>query len=219
MSNTSRTTQMDVLSAVSSKTIRAVLGMLCISVAMVMEIQVARPATTLKLLGIRFDTNRLVMCLPDNKLSALTTLLTECSDRSCRTKRESFSLIVYLTFTAKVAPPDRTFVCRLIDLSCTAPLFQSRLVLTPDAKAGIERLWSFLHEWNGRTLLHEQPQTHSPDLSIHRCFRSDWLRHLLPRHQFRGTWSKHQLSNSIALKELAPIVLACNTWAPLWSRQ
>lgn len=75
------------------------------------EDKVAGPATCLKLLGILFDSVRLEMRLPEDKLVDLKCSLSAWSRRTVCTKRDLLSLIGSLAFAAKVVPPGRSNVC------------------------------------------------------------------------------------------------------------
>ncbi len=82
--------------------------------------KVVGPTTRLILLRICFDSVAWEMSLPNDKLVALQHALQEWDKRRTCSKRNLLSLIGKLAFAAKVVPPGRTFLRRLIDLSTTA---------------------------------------------------------------------------------------------------
>ena len=77
------------------------------------------PATVLTFLGILLDSANLEARLPPGKLQEIEEALSLWSRRQSCTKQQLLSLIGTLSFAAKVVPPGRTFLRRMIDLSTT----------------------------------------------------------------------------------------------------
>ena len=86
------------------------------------------PSTTILFLGIILDSVHLEAHLPADKLEGIKIALAEWSSKRTATKRE-LSLIGHLSFAAKVVPPARTFLRRMIDLSSSQPTLDSTITL------------------------------------------------------------------------------------------
>ena len=113
------------------------------------------PTTSMTVLGIEVDSVAQVTRLSEEKFHALLTVLKTWSQRVVCTKRELLSLIGSLSFAAKVVPPGRTFIRRLIDLSCTTTSLDSTITLDDDAQLDIHWWLEFAGTWNGRCLFHD----------------------------------------------------------------
>ena len=77
------------------------------------------PVSALTFLGIRIDSSRMTMSLPEAKIVELKQLVSHWLHKKAVTKRELLSLIGHLSFASKVVPSGRTFTLRMIDLSTT----------------------------------------------------------------------------------------------------
>ena len=179
--------------------------------------KVVGPATVVTILGIEVDSVEQVMRLPAEKLSALHSALAVWSARTSCTKRELLSFIGTLSFAAKVVPPGRTFIRRLIDLSCTAPSLQS--IITLDAEARLDIAWwrRFAATWNGRSFFHDLQWSTSPDLDLFTDASDVGFGGYYARQWFLGRWPAELLDEPIMVRELIPIALACAVWGHAWS--
>ena len=182
--------------------------------------KVVGPASGLTLLGIYLDSNAMEMSLPADKLAALRTALVEWGCRLTCSKRQLLSLIGSLSFAAKVVPPGRTFLRRLIDLSTTTQHLSSTLHLTSAARADITWWQTYLPGWNGRCLIPDLTWTKSPEFQLFTdasgllgfgiYYQGHWL---------NGRWTSEQSAMSLTWKELFPIALACRVWGNEWTRR
>ena len=177
--------------------------------------KVVGPTTCMTVLGIEVDSTEQVMRLPADKLTQLLSSLAEWSRRESCSKRELLSLIGVLSFAAKVVPPGRTFIRRLIDLSCSVKSLSTVIQLDQEAQRDIAWWLKFSSSWNGRSLFHDLEWTKSPDLELFTdasdlgfggYFRGRW---------FFGAWPDAEL-DSIMVREMVPIALACALWGDSW---
>ena len=76
------------------------------------------------------------------------------------------SLIVKLSFTAKVIPSGRTFIRHLIDLSTTVKKLHHHISLNREARADSDWWIKFLPKWNGRACILKAKQTLAPDMKL-----------------------------------------------------
>lgn len=84
--------------------------------------KVEGPSSTLIFLGIELDSMEMQMRLPSLKLDRLKQTIAEWTRKRAARKREVLSLIGQLAHACKVVAPGRTFLRRLIDLSCKPKL-------------------------------------------------------------------------------------------------
>ena len=112
--------------------------------------QVEGPDTVLEFLGILLDSQRMEARLPPDMRQRLQTLIAEWLPRRSCTKRELLSLIGLLHHACKVVVPGRTFLRRMIDLSCTARELHHHIRLSKSFR--LDLLWwhTFLSSWNGK---------------------------------------------------------------------
>lgn len=176
------------------------------------------PASTISFLGILLDTERLEARLPEDKLSSIKELITEWLIKPSATKRELLSLIGHLSFAAKVVPPGRTFLRRMIDLSTSEQGLDTVITLDDSFCKDLHWWHSFLDSWNGRSLLLSPKWLANSTLQLFTdssgsigygaYFQKLW---------FQGRWTPSNQGMSIQWKELFPIVLAAATWGRRWS--
>lgn len=135
------------------------------------------------------------------------------------TSRQLESLIGHLHHAAKVAWPGRTFVRRMFDLLCC---FRSRdhpIHLNGEFHKDIQwwshsvvswhgvRFWLFLGMSASTDV--EVTSDATGSLGFGAYFRNEW---------FSGAWGPSQSNQSIAYKELFPVVVASHVWGPRWHR-
>ena len=172
-------------------------------------------------LGIILDAAKMELRLPKDKLEALMALLGNWDvKKRTTTKRELLSLIGKLSFAAKVVPPGRIFLRRLIDLSTSVKKLHHHVTLTASARADIRWWKDFLPGWNGVSLMLQRDWATATDLHLSSdasgtlgfgaYFQGAWI---------MGTWSEHQLVKSIQWKELFAIIAAAATWGHQWQRK
>ena len=176
------------------------------------------PSTVLTFLGITLDSTRLEARLPPDKLASIKSAVSAWLTKPEGSKRELLSLIGLLSFAAKVVPPGRSFLRRMLDLAHSQPLLDSTVTLTDPFFKDLHWWHSFLESWNGRSFL--MSPRWLPN-SVLRLFTdssgSIGYGAYFQGHWFNGRWPQHVLHRSIQWKELFPIVLAAATWGPQWS--
>ena len=190
-----------------------------------MSIQIADeklegPATSIVFLGILLDTVEQEARLPIDKLSAIKSELLQWLPRTSCTKRELLSLIGLLSFAAKVVPPGRTFLRRMIDTSTSVSQLDERITLTEEFVKDLMWWHQFISHWNGKSFFKHPNWIPSTTLNLFTdssgtigygaYFDGRW---------FQGRWSKDLIERSIQWKELFPIVLAAAMLGHLWARK
>ena len=121
------------------------------------------PNTTLTFLGIEIDSRAMQLRLPSDKLQELSALLCQWmqgnragTPRRSGTKRELLLLIGLLNHAATIVRPGHTFLRSLIDASTTVRSLEHHVHLRAPARADIACWHTFLHSWNGTSLLPAQ---------------------------------------------------------------
>lgn len=109
-------------------------------------------ATVLPFLGIEFDTMKMELRLPEEKLKQLQEIVAQWRGKKvCR--KEMQSIIGSLAHTCKVIRSGRMFLRRLIDLLAVAKKPYHHIRLTWDARSDTEWWHCFAAQWNGVSML------------------------------------------------------------------
>ena len=176
------------------------------------------PSTSISFLGIVLDSEQLEARLPDDKLSLVKETLVEWLPKLSATKRELLSLIGHLSFAAKVVPPGRTFLRRMIDLSTSQKRLDATITLTHSFRKDLHWWHSFLDSWNGRSFLLSPKWLANTTLQLFTdSSGSIGYGAIFLSHWFQGRWASADQRKSIQWKELYPIVMAAATWGNQWS--
>uniref|UniRef100_A0ABM0MR98 Uncharacterized protein LOC102804302 n=1 Tax=Saccoglossus kowalevskii TaxID=10224 RepID=A0ABM0MR98_SACKO len=131
------------------------------------EEKIEGPATTLTFLGIELDSNAMVMRLPSEKMTDLTTTLPKWLNRQSCTKRQLLSLIGTLSFACKCIPAGRIFLRRMIDLSTTTPHLTQIINLSDEFRLDVTWWCNFLPSWNGTASFLQPTWTAAPDMHLY----------------------------------------------------
>jgi len=182
---------------------------------LVAEDKTEGPATSITFLGIEIDTEAFELRLPQHKLRDLKSKLGWWMSKSpgvphrSGRKRELLSLIGLLNHAATVVKPGRTFLRSQIDASTTVTALDHHVTLTTKARGDIAWWFYWTETWNGVSLFPaaEPGEFIYSDASgswgCGAVWRREWLQIPWPE-----SWSAH----NIALKELAPVVMAVAVW-------
>ncbi len=161
--------------------------------------------------------------LPHDKLNQARTLLKNWRKRSSCQLRELQSLIGVLQFACRVIAPGRTFLRRMIALTCGVKQPYHFVRLTSGFYKDLAVWVVFLKHWNGISLFLESEQLPSPSLQLYTdAAGSIGFGGYLAGRWFQGHWLPKQNINkksgiSIVWQELYPIYLACRLWGAQWT--
>ena len=177
------------------------------------------PVTRLVVLGIELDSIEQSARLPADKLANLQELIQSWRSRRWCTRHQLESLIGHLHHAAKVVWPGRTFLGHMIDLLCC---FRSRdhpICLNSEFQLDVQWWHEFLASWHGVSfwLLPgmsaptdvEVTSDAAGSLGFGAYFNTEW---------FSVAWVPSQADQSIAYKELFPVVVASYVWGSQWFR-
>lgn len=128
-------------------------------------------------------------------------------------KRSLLSLIGKLSHACKVVLAGRLFLRRMIEQAKTARRLNHWVHLTAEFHSDLRWWQTFLEYWNGCSMIQVHCRRQPPDIGAWGCGASwgnQWL-----QCQWVSSWK----SDSIAAKELLPIVLAVVVWGHQWHHQ
>ena len=190
--------------------------------ALIKPEKVIGPTTSLPLLGILLDTINQEAKLPDEKLAALLSELTEfktlAASRQTCSKRKLLSLIGKLSFACKVIPAGRIFLRRLLDAAHSVKHLDHYAEITSNVLLDVEWWLQFASTWNGKAFFlepdwipPEQFQLYT-DASGALGYGAYWA-----GSWFSQKWSQELIAKPIEWKELYAIVMACETWGKHWA--
>jgi hypothetical protein len=110
------------------------------------------PTTSIVIYGIEVDSTKMECRLPLDRIQKISDQLNSFKRRKKVTLREMQSLIGLLNFACSVVVPGRTFLRRLINLTCgiTNPKFYIRL--NKAARADLDTWALFISQFNGKSV-------------------------------------------------------------------
>ena len=178
------------------------------------------PSTRMVILGIELDSLQQSARLPMDKLAALQELIQLWRRKRWCTRRQLESLIGHLHHAAKVVWPGRTFLRHMIDLLCCFRAHDHPIRLNQEFRLDIQWWSDFLTSWHGVSSWLFPGMSSSTDLEV----MSDAAGSLefgayFKNECFSGAGAPSQSHQSIAYKELFPVVVASHVWGPHWYRQ
>ena len=120
------------------------------------------PACIITFLGITLDTPQMELCLPEEKIQRLKSLIEEWSPKRWCRKRDLESLIGQLHHASTVVKPGRSFTRRMIDLCESIHQRDRPIRLNKSFHSDLAWWRLFLTQWNGvamiPTLINKRPE-------------------------------------------------------------
>jgi len=173
------------------------------------------PATVLVVLGIELDSVRIGFC--EEKLSPLKDLISSWLPHKCCNRRELESLTGHLHHAAKVVWPGRTFLRRMIDLLCCFCKRDHPIRLNKEFHLALCWWHQFLSQWRGVSFWLFPGLSPEADVEVSSDAAGSFgYRVFLKDCWFAGPWAPSQQQQSIAYKELFPVVIAAHVWGHHW---
>ena len=130
------------------------------------------------------------------------------------------SLIGKLSHACKVVVAGRLFLRRMMEASKTARRLNHHVHLTADFHSDLAWWQTFLYHWNGRSMMQVHCPQANPDVEIATDASGSWgCGAVWGKQWLQGQWKNDWTAESIAAKELLPIVLAVAVWGPAWRHQ
>lgn len=183
------------------------------------------PSPVLEFLGITLDSIRMEARLPDDKLDRARLAVTIWKKRKTCRLIELQSLIGTLQFACRVIAPGRTFLRRMIALTCGVIKPFHFVTLNAGFYQDLLMWQTFLTNWNGVSLFLDVVPSPSPSLNLF-TDASGKIGYggYLNGQWFQGRWLPEHVPDkpkgiSIEWQELFPIYLACSIWGPHWAQK
>ena len=177
----------------------------------------AGPTTCLVFLGIEIDSVAMELRLPRDKLLRLRDLLTEWQFKKVCSREQLESLLGHLNHACSVVKPGRSFIGRLISLLTEAKQKHRSIIrMNVDARSDLRWWHTFVEPWNGVSIIrditlaqpdHEFWSDASGTWGAGAFWKSEW---------FQIQWHSSLHEEQIAIKELAPVLIACALWGNQW---
>ena len=178
--------------------------------------KVCEPTQTMIWLGIMFNTMNMTMSIPKEKLDTIISDHYSWHNHTHATKHEMQSIIGSLQFVAKVSPPVRLFVNRMLDCMKDTPKFGSHS-LSWGFKKDVDFFLELLPQINGVKILDKSQLVAKECIQLDACLTgcgawcgTQYYGRTFPQHV---TDAKH----SIAHLEILNIVVAVKLWAKDWA--
>ena len=102
----------------------------------------------------------------EQKQELMSALQFMIEHRKC-TKQQLLSLIGKLSFACKVVPAGRTFLCRMIDLSCSVSRIHHHIRLTKEVRLDMYWWVNFLPQWSGTSCILETKWTTTISMNLY----------------------------------------------------
>lgn len=177
------------------------------------------PSSVMVVSSIELDSVAQIARLPTDKLEAACRIVQQWRSRKWCNRGQLESLIGHLQHAAKVVWPDRTFLRWMIDLLCCFRNRDHPIRLNHEFRLDLE-WWHTLSSWNDVSFWLFPGLSPPADVEV----ISDTSGSLgfgayLNGAWFSGSCADQQQSQSIAYKELFPVVLAARDRGAQWPRQ
>lgn len=179
--------------------------------------KVEGPAVSLTFLGIHLHSSPLMVSLPQSKQLALQASLGNLLNAKCiRDSSTLDSLVGHLIHATKVCPLGKAFLSGFFHaLRGTSPGRTWRL--NKVIRSDIAWWYYLLRSWSGVST-HQFLCLGHPEIHLFTDASGSWgCGAFVSPRWIQVEWPSGTKLNSIALKELVPIVLAAAVWGPQWA--
>ncbi|XP_063054526.1 uncharacterized protein LOC134448797 [Engraulis encrasicolus] len=183
------------------------------------------PCTSLEFLGIVLDSVAMKASLPQEKLSLICDICAGLTADTVMTKRDLLSLLGHLNFAIRIIPHGRSFISRVLDVAHSVPELTDSVALDQGCHSDLRFWLKLLGNWNGISFFYNDSTESSsslglftdaaPSVGFGGFHKGEW---------FADSWPDDFLeftdgSESSALFEMYPIVVACVLWGSSWCRK
>ena len=177
------------------------------------------PSTTMKFLGVEFDTLAMCMRLDDERRLEIQSLALLWSRKTVATKQELQSILGKLIWVSKCVRFSRCFVSRLISLLKTLK-FQTQKITIPEAvKLDFAWWYRFLQVFNGVELIIPSTVCSRVLGDAYPMGGGAWNEQAQEYFSQQFPANLCQTKYPIHLKEFWILILAARAWGHLWSGQ
>lgn len=183
------------------------------------EDKTVEPVEVLTFLGIEFDTIKMELRLPVEKLDEIRLVLTFFIRSKKVTLRQLQSLIGLLNFACQVIMPGRAFCRRLIDATCKVDKPHHKIRVSHAMREDIKVWISFLSKYNGVTVMLDSLWSSNDNIELFTdsaggrnkgfgiYFQGKWAQSCWPKD-----WVENGTLKDITFLELFPVVVSIYIW-------
>ena len=178
------------------------------------------PTTCAAIHGIDLDTVKMEARLPSDKLAELDSLLQLNMHRKKIKFRDLQSLLGHLNFACKVIKPGRCFLRRLYDLTYGCHKPDHFIKLNKAARADLQVWASFIHQYNGCTIVTDVRFISSNTLHLYSDgAQSKGFACMYQQFWACGAFSVQVKEFHVNILELYPIILAVYLFGKHWQNK
>ena len=181
--------------------------------------EVEGPSTSITFLGIMIYTITMTVSISrERKQEYMFALQFMIEHRKC-TKQQLLSLIGKLSFACKVVPTGRTFLHRMIDLSCSVSRIHHHIRLTKEVRLDMYWWVNYLLQWSGTSCILETKWTTTISMNLYTDASGTlgWGAYWSGRW-LQARWSLNDCKKDIVWKELFAIAAAVR-WGHYWRQK
>jgi hypothetical protein len=183
------------------------------------EDKTVEPVQILTFLGIEFDTLKMELRLPSEKISEIKIMLELFMHVRKVTLRQLQSLIGLLNFACQVIALGRAFCRRLIDATCGVRKAHHKIRISKSIKEDLIMWQTFLSNYNGVTVMLDTAWTSADSIEFFTdsaggkqrgfgiYFQGRWAQANWPNE-----WAENGTLADITFLELFPVVVAISIW-------
>ena len=168
------------------------------------------PTTRLEFLGTTFDSQKMTMEVPPNKLAEIKEELSRWKELTHITRRDMESLIGKLQFAARCVRAGRVFVARLINW-LRETRRGKKYKVDNEVRKDIDWWTRFISKYNGISMiwLHSEPE---PDqvMATDACLTG--FGGIAGQEYFKGTFPENLKGANIATLELWAVLIGLKLW-------
>ena len=180
--------------------------------------KVCQPAQFMIWLGILFDSQKMVISIPPEKLSEIMEVIREWRDKLRATRGELQSLLGVLQFVASVSPPTRLFTNRMLQCLREAPQRGSES-LSLGFKKDLKFFLDLLPRYNGIRLLQKGDVECQQQLELDACMTGCGACTGRQFYSERFPQEVQRAGHTIAHLELLNVTVAIKVWSEQWEGQ
>ncbi|MCP3928348.1 MAG: hypothetical protein GY705_04535, partial [Bacteroidetes bacterium] len=174
------------------------------------------PTTIAELQGIQFDTAKMIMSIPEDKLARAKKLIDQILGAKKVTLRTIQSIAGLLNFFTKVIKCGRVFIRRLYDLTRGPAIPTRQIRVTFQARSDL-RVWKCLLENFNGTCIISSINWDTPNWKIFSDASGEAYGVVLGDMWLQGEFPEEWKRKSIAIQELVPVYLAMIVWQKWFS--
>ncbi|MCP3933158.1 MAG: hypothetical protein GY705_29160, partial [Bacteroidetes bacterium] len=170
------------------------------------------PTTRLELHGILFDTDEMLIKVPDDKLITALAQIDFLLSKKKATLKEIQSICGTLQFLVRAVPSGRCFLRRLYDLTQGLTFPNQHVRLNSQSKKDLVTWKTFLQNFNGSNIIAKINWSTDSQWNFYSDACGTAYASIYGHKWLQGKFPTHWIDKSIAIKEMVPIYIAFLMW-------